>query len=63
MGDDVVKENMCCSVNSVVEGGHGFSPLGEIIDCHDDVFVFIARWRVTIHEVYALFEKGADNND
>jgi hypothetical protein len=59
VGDDVVKEKMCCSVSGVVEGGHGFDPLGEVIDCHDDVFVSITRWRVASHEVDAPFAKGA----
>jgi hypothetical protein len=58
VGDDVVKEKMHCCVSGVVEGRHGFSPLGEVIDCHDDVFVSISRWRVASHEVYAPFAKG-----
>jgi hypothetical protein len=59
----VVKEKTCYSVRSVVEGRHGFGPLGEVIDCNVDVFVSISRWRVSIHEVYAPFLKGADSND
>jgi hypothetical protein len=59
----VVEEKMCCSVSGVVEGGHGFSPFGEIIDCHDDVFVSIARWWGASHEVYSPFAKGASSND
>ena len=59
----MVKEKMCCSVSGVVEGGHGFNSLGEIIDCHNDLFVSISRWRVASHEVYTPFAKGADSND
>jgi hypothetical protein len=59
----MVKEQTCCSVSGVVEGRHGFGPLGEVIDCNDDVFVFISIWRVGIHEVYAPFEKGVGSND
>jgi len=59
----VVKEKTRWSVSDVVEGGHGFNPLGEIIDCHDDVFVSITRWRVASHEVYAPFAKGSGSND
>jgi hypothetical protein len=46
---------MCYSVNSVVEGRHGFGPLGELVDCNDDVFVSIAGWRISSHEIYAPF--------
>jgi hypothetical protein len=42
---------------------HGFIPLGEVIDCNDDVFVFIVGWRVASHEVYAPFSKGVDSNE
>jgi hypothetical protein len=60
---DVIKEKMCCSVSGVVEGGHGFSPFCEVIDCDDDVFVSIAGWGVTSHQVDAPFTKGANSND
>jgi hypothetical protein len=63
MGNDVVKEKMCRSVSGVVEGRHGFNPLGEVINCNDDVFFFIAGWRVASHEVYASFAKGVRSND
>ena len=51
----MVKEKVCCGVNGVVERRHGFNPLGEVIDCNDDVFMSIARQRVASHEVYASF--------
>jgi hypothetical protein len=56
----MIKEKTCCSV---LEGRHGFNPLGEVIDCNDNVFVSIARRGVASHEVYAPFAKGADIND
>jgi hypothetical protein len=59
----VIKEKMCCSVGGVVEVRHGFSPLGEVIDCNDDVFVSIAGWRFSSHEVYAPFAEGASGDD
>jgi hypothetical protein len=59
----VVEEKMGCGLGGVVEGRHGFYPLGEVIDCHDDVFVSIAGWRVASHEVYAPFAKGANSDD
>jgi hypothetical protein len=63
MGNDVVKEKMCCSVSDVVESRHGFSPLSEVIDYHDNVFVSIVGWRVASHDVYAPFAKGVDSDD
>jgi hypothetical protein len=63
VGNDVIKEKMCCCVNDVVEGEHGFNPLGEVIDCHNNVFVSIVGWRVISHEVNAPFAKGADSDN
>jgi hypothetical protein len=63
VGYDVIKEKTHCSVSGVVEGGHGFSPFCEVIDCDNNVFVSIAGWGVTIHEVDAPFTKGACSND
>ena len=57
------KEKMCCSFNGVVEGRHGFDPLGEVIDYNEDVLVPISRWRVERHEVYAPFSKGVNSDD
>jgi hypothetical protein len=54
---------MCCGVSGVVEGGHGFVPLGEVIDCQNNVLVSIFGWRVASHEVNAPFAKGADSDD
>jgi hypothetical protein len=62
-GCDVIKEKMHCSVSSVVEGGHIFNPFCEVMDCDNNVFVSIARWGITSHEVNAPFTKGAGSND
>jgi hypothetical protein len=45
------------------EGGHGFFPLGEVIDYHDDVLVSIIGWRATSHEFNAPFAKGVNGDD
>jgi hypothetical protein len=62
-GYDVIKEKTRCSVSGVVEGGHGFSPFCKVIDCDNNVFVSIARWGITSHEVDAPFTKGDCSND
>jgi hypothetical protein len=62
-GYDMIKEKACCSVSTVVEGRHDFNPFCEVIDCDNDVFVSIAGWGITSHEVDARFTKGADSND
>ena len=59
----MIKKKMRCSVGRVVEGRHGFIPLGEVIDYSDDVFVSIVGWRVASHEVDAPFTKRACSND
>ena len=63
LGYDVVEEKMRCSVSGVVEGGHSFSPFGEVINNDNNVFVTIAGGGITSHKVDAPFTKGARNND
>jgi hypothetical protein len=60
---DVVKEKMGHGLSGVVEGRHGFCPLGEVIDYHDDVFVSIVGLRVSSNQVYAPFVEGASRDD
>jgi hypothetical protein len=62
-GYDVVKEKTRCSVSGVVEGGHSFSPFGEVIDSDNNVFVTIAGGGITSHKVNAPFTKGACSDD
>jgi hypothetical protein len=62
-GYDVIKEKMGYGVSSVVEGRHGFIPLGEVINCDNDIFVSITGWGITSHEVNAPFTNGACGND
>jgi hypothetical protein len=59
----MIKEKTWCGVSVVVEGGHGFDPLGEVIDYHDNVLVSIVGWRVESHEFNAPFSKGANSDD
>ena len=63
LGYDVVEEKMRCYVSGVVEGGHSFSPFGEVIDNDNNVFVTIARGGITSHKVNARFTKGACSDD
>ena len=62
-GYDVVEEKTRCSVSGGVEGGHGFGPLGEVIDGDNNVFVTIAGRGITSHKVNAPFAKGACSDD
>jgi hypothetical protein len=59
----VVEEKTRCSVSGVVEGGHNFSPFGEVIHIHNNVFVTIAGGGITSHKVNVPFTKGAYSND
>ena len=60
---DVVEEKTHYCVSGVVEGGHRFSPFGEVIDRDNNVFVTIAGGGITSHKVDAPFTKGASHND
>ena len=53
---------MCFGVSDVVEGRHGFIPLGKVINYNDYVFVFVAGCRVAIHEVDAPFTKATSGD-
>jgi hypothetical protein len=53
-----LKKKCDCYVSSIVEGRHGFSPLCEVINYNEYVFVSIVGWRITSHEVDAPFAKG-----
>jgi hypothetical protein len=55
----VVEEKMCCCVSGVFESGHGFDPLGNVIDNHDNVLVSITRWRMESREFYVPLQKGS----
>ena len=44
----------------VIECGHGFSPLGEVIECHDNVLMAISRNGVDGHELNCPFAEGPD---
>jgi hypothetical protein len=63
VGNDMIEEKTRCCVNDVIEGSHGFDPFGKVIYYHGDVLVSIAIWRIAIHEFYAPFAEGADNDD
>ena len=59
----MVEEKTHGSVNGVVEGGHSFSPFGEVIDSHNNVFVTIVGGGITSHKVNAPFTKRTGRND
>ena len=62
-GYDVVEEKTCCSVSSIVEGGHSFGPFGEVINRDNNVFVTIVGGGITSHKFDAPFTKGAYSDD
>ena len=55
----MVEEELGSNLSSIVKGGHGFSPLGEVIYCNNNILVAISRAGVTFHEVDAPFAKWA----
>ena len=56
----MVEEETCYDFNFAIECGHGFIPLGEVIDCHDNILVAISQNRVDGHEVDCPFTEGPD---
>jgi hypothetical protein len=59
MSDDMVKEELSCSIDHVVECRHSFDPFGEVVDCDYDVFVPIVGWGIAGHKINSPFAKGA----
>ena len=43
-----------------IKCGHGLSPLSEVIDYHNDVFMTIRRDRFDFHELYCPFAERLD---
>ena len=56
----MVKEEAWCSFSFAIKCGHGFCPLSEVIDYHNDVFMTISQDGVDYHEVDFPFAKGVD---
>jgi hypothetical protein len=59
----MVKEEMSNNVHHVVEGGHGFNPLSEIMDRHNDALVAPTIWGIASHGVNAPLVEGIGNDD
>ena len=59
----MVEEELGSSLNSIVKGGHGFGPLGEVIYCNNNMIVAIARGGLTFYEFDAPFVEWASGND
>ena len=59
----MVEEELRSSLSSIVKGGHGFDPLGEVIYYNNNILVVIARGGVTFHAVDAPFAEWASRND
>ena len=58
MSYNVIEKEECCSFNLTIEGWHGFIPLGEVINNHNDIFMDSDRRRVTGHDVNRDSQKG-----
>lgn len=61
--DDTIKGKTSEGVSGVVDCGHGFDPLGKIVNYNNDVLVTILGWHVTSHKFNAPFADAACNND
>jgi hypothetical protein len=54
----MIEEKTCCCVSGVVEGRHGFSPLCEIINWEENVFVSIVGWGLHVMNLMPHLQKG-----
>ena len=56
----MVEEETHCGFHFAIECGHGLSPLGEVINCHNDVFMTVGRDGVDCHKFIFPFAEGPD---
>jgi hypothetical protein len=59
----MVKEKVHRRVSCIVECGHSFVPLGEVVNDDYDVLMSVVGRRVTSHEINAPFAEGASYYD
>lgn len=53
----MVKEDKGCGSCYGIERWHDLNPFGKVINCHDNIFMVINRWWLTLHKVNGLFTK------
>lgn len=63
MSDNMVEEELGAGLNGIVESGHCFGPFGEVVNCNDNILMFVAKGGETFHEFNAPFAKWANSND
>ena len=63
MSDNMIEKYESCSFSHTIEYWHGFNPLTEVINNHNDVFMVVDRRRVTSHEVNFPFAEGTECDD
>jgi hypothetical protein len=63
LGDNLVEYEKSCSIPIIFHGRHGFGPLGEVLDNHDNVFIPYSQSWVAINEIYSPLSEGTDGND
>ena len=61
--DNLVEHEEGCSLPIGFYSRHGFDPLGNVIDNHDDVLIPPNRSWVSIDEIYPPLGEGTDSND
>jgi hypothetical protein len=61
--DNLVEYEKRCSLPIGFHGRHGFGPLGEVVDNHDNVLMPPSRSWVSINEIYSPLGEGTDGND
>jgi len=56
--DNTIKEKMQNGINDVIISGHGFHPLGKVVDCDHNVLMPALRLRLQIMKSMPNLQKG-----
>jgi hypothetical protein len=61
MSNDVVEKEVRCNSHPIIKHRHGFNPLSEVINDHNNVFMATDIDGFTLHKINSPFAKGASS--
>jgi hypothetical protein len=59
----MVEEKTRCCVSGIIESGHGFSPFGKVIDCHENVLVPLLDGGLQVMKSMPHLQEGVGGDD
>jgi hypothetical protein len=63
LSDNLIEYEKIYSLPIRFHSRHGFDPLGEVVNIHDNVLMPPSRIWVAINEIYSSLSEGTDGND